>query len=64
MLQAEYILDLHKQLTLLGDGSRKDLNGSIAEDSISSTTPADKVRSLLFLIIKISSDNMDLYAVS
>uniref|UniRef100_A0A2C9UVR9 RING-type domain-containing protein n=2 Tax=Manihot esculenta TaxID=3983 RepID=A0A2C9UVR9_MANES len=45
--QAEYILDLHKQLTLLGDGSRKDLNGSIAEDSISSTTPADKLRSQL-----------------
>ncbi|XP_038693939.1 vacuolar sorting protein 18 [Tripterygium wilfordii] len=45
--QAEYILDLQKQVTLLGDGSRKDSNGSITEESISSMTPADKLRSQL-----------------
>lgn len=44
MLQAEYILDLHKQLSLLGEGSRKDLNGAIAEESVAtSITPTDKV---------------------
>ncbi|CAI0460869.1 unnamed protein product [Linum tenue] len=45
--QAECILDLQKQLTLFGDGTRKDLNGSMAEDSVSSTTNADKLRSQL-----------------
>ncbi|KAJ6885007.1 vacuolar sorting protein 18 [Populus alba x Populus x berolinensis] len=45
--QAEYILDLQKQLTLLGDGARKDINGGITEDSITSMTPADKLRSQL-----------------
>lgn len=45
--QAEYILDLQKQLTLLGDGARKDMNGGITEDSITSMTPADKLRSQL-----------------
>ncbi|CAI0550067.1 unnamed protein product [Linum tenue] len=45
--QAEHILDLQKQLTLLGDGARKDLNGSMFEDSVSSTTNADKLRSQL-----------------
>uniref|UniRef100_A0A2P2LBD4 Uncharacterized protein n=1 Tax=Rhizophora mucronata TaxID=61149 RepID=A0A2P2LBD4_RHIMU len=45
--QAEYILDLQKQLTLLGDGPRKDLNGGMAEEPITSMTPADKLRSQL-----------------
>ncbi|KAJ6433376.1 hypothetical protein OIU84_017132 [Salix udensis] len=45
--QAVTILDLQKQLTLLGDGARKDMNGGIAEDSITSMTPVDKLRSQL-----------------
>lgn len=43
MLQAEYILDLQKQLTLLGAEARKDSNGSVTEESITSMSPADKV---------------------
>lgn len=43
MLQAEYILDLQKQLTLLGSEARKDANGITTEDSITSMTPTDKV---------------------
>ena len=42
-MQAVTILDLQKQLTLLGDGARKDMNGGINEDSITSMTPVDKV---------------------
>jgi len=45
--QAEYILDLQKQLTLLGGEARKDSNGSLTEESITSMTPADKLRSQL-----------------
>ncbi|XP_022148071.1 vacuolar protein sorting-associated protein 18 homolog [Momordica charantia] len=45
--QAEYILDLQKQITLLGGETRKDSNGSSAEESISSMTPADKLRTQL-----------------
>ncbi|KAJ6693353.1 hypothetical protein OIU85_004151 [Salix viminalis] len=45
--QAVTILDLQKQLTLLGDGARKDMNGGITEDSITSMTPVDKLRSQL-----------------
>ncbi|CAN1220528.1 Vacuolar sorting protein 18 [Linum perenne] len=45
--QAERILDLQKQLTLLGDGARKDQNGSMFDDPLSSTTNADKLRSQL-----------------
>ncbi|KDP24193.1 hypothetical protein JCGZ_25850 [Jatropha curcas] len=45
--QAEYILDLQKQLTLLGEGTRKDLNGGISEESIARATPVDKLRSQL-----------------
>lgn len=45
--QAEYILDLQKQLTLLGEGTRKDMNGGITEEVISSATPVDKLRSQL-----------------
>nr|AOX49857.1 vacuolar protein sorting-associated protein 18-like protein [Ilex paraguariensis] len=47
-IQAEYILDLQKQLTLLGNEPRKELNGGLIEgEPISSMTPADKIRSQL-----------------
>ncbi|CAI9753952.1 unnamed protein product [Fraxinus pennsylvanica] len=46
--QAEYILDLQKQLTLLGNESRKEMNGSLSEDKpITSMTAGDKIRSQL-----------------
>ncbi|XP_048329359.2 vacuolar sorting protein 18 [Ziziphus jujuba] len=45
--QAEYILDLQKQLTLLGGEARRDSNGSLTEESITSMRPADKLRSQL-----------------
>lgn len=45
--QAEYILDLQKQLTLLGGEARKDSNGTLTEESITSMTPVDKLRSQL-----------------
>lgn len=45
--QAEYILDLQKQLTLLGSETRRDQNGGINEESITSVTPAEKLRSQL-----------------
>lgn len=45
--QAEFILDLQKQLTLLGGEVRKATNGSLTEESITSMTPADKLRSQL-----------------
>ncbi|XP_024020984.1 vacuolar protein sorting-associated protein 18 homolog [Morus notabilis] len=45
--QAEHILELQKQITLLGGETRKDSNGSLSEDSITSTTPIDKLRSQL-----------------
>ncbi|KAJ0052444.1 hypothetical protein Pint_02159 [Pistacia integerrima] len=45
--QAEYILDLQKQLTLLGSESRKDSNGVLTDDSITSMPPTDKLRSQL-----------------
>lgn len=45
--QAEYILDLQKQLTLIGGEARKDSNGSLTEESITSVTPVDKLRSQL-----------------
>ncbi|XP_028056883.1 vacuolar sorting protein 18-like isoform X1 [Camellia sinensis] len=46
--QAEYILDLQKQLTLLGSESKKDSNGTLTEEeSITSMTPTDKIRSQL-----------------
>lgn len=45
--QAEYILDLQKQLSLLGSESR-DSNGVLAEEgSINTMTPVDKIRSQL-----------------
>ncbi|KAL6493527.1 Vacuolar protein sorting-associated protein 18 like protein [Orobanche gracilis] len=46
--QAEYILDLQKQLTLLGNEPRKETNGSLTEEEpITSMTPAEKIRSQL-----------------
>ncbi|XP_021283563.1 vacuolar protein sorting-associated protein 18 homolog [Herrania umbratica] len=45
--QAEYILDLQKQLTLLGSEARRESNGGITDESITSMNPADKLRSQL-----------------
>ncbi|KAJ4822464.1 Vacuolar protein sorting-associated protein 18 like protein [Turnera subulata] len=45
--QAEYILDLQKQLTLLGDGGRKDFTGGNTDETISSTSAVEKLRSQL-----------------
>lgn len=46
--QAEYILDLQKQLTLLGNEPRKEMNGGLTEEEpIASMTPCDKIRSQL-----------------
>ncbi|KAL8465488.1 hypothetical protein ACS0TY_034842 [Phlomoides rotata] len=46
--QAEYILDLQKQLTLLGNEPRNEMNGGLTEEEpIVSMTPGDKIRSLL-----------------
>ncbi|XP_056171008.1 vacuolar sorting protein 18 isoform X2 [Syzygium oleosum] len=45
--QAEYILDLQKQLTLLGSETRRDQTNGINEESITSVTPAEKLRSQL-----------------
>ncbi|KAM7498191.1 hypothetical protein LguiA_022605 [Lonicera macranthoides] len=46
--QAEYILDLQKQLTLLGGEPREELNGGLTRsESITSMTPLDKIRSQL-----------------
>lgn len=45
--QAELILDLQKQLTLLDGNTRRESNGGLTEESITSMTPADKIRSQL-----------------
>ncbi|XP_042039227.1 vacuolar sorting protein 18-like isoform X1 [Salvia splendens] len=46
--QAEYILDLQKQLTLLGNEPSKEMNGGLTEEEpIASMTPGDKIRSQL-----------------
>ncbi|XP_010931902.1 vacuolar sorting protein 18 isoform X1 [Elaeis guineensis] len=45
--RAEYILDLQKQLSLLGDKATKESNGSANGESITSMTPIDKLRSQL-----------------
>ncbi|XWS68577.1 hypothetical protein CRYUN_Cryun04dG0102200 [Craigia yunnanensis] len=45
--QAEYILDLQKQLTLLGSEARRESNGGMTDESITSINPADKLRSQL-----------------
>ncbi|KAL1198179.1 Vacuolar sorting protein 18 [Cardamine amara subsp. amara] len=44
---AEHILDLQKQLTLLGSETRRDINGNRSDEPITSTTTADKLRSEL-----------------
>ncbi|KAI4322619.1 hypothetical protein L6164_022296 [Bauhinia variegata] len=44
---AESILDLQKQLTLMGGEARRDSNGTLSEDSMPSMTPYDKLRSQL-----------------
>ncbi|CAL5358477.1 unnamed protein product [Camellia sinensis] len=45
---SESILDLQKQLTLLGGQSKKESNGTLTEkESITSMTPTDKIRSQL-----------------
>jgi len=44
MLQAEYILDLQKQLTLMGSETKRESNGTLsAEESIPSMSTVDKV---------------------
>ena len=55
-LQAEHILDLQKQLTLLDGNTRRESNGGLTEESITSMTPADKVCFYVFpkLVIKES----------
>ncbi|KAF9588331.1 hypothetical protein IFM89_008761 [Coptis chinensis] len=45
--QAEYILDLQKQLTLLGNEAMRDSNGTITEEESMNVTPTDKLRSQL-----------------
>ncbi|KAL6143790.1 hypothetical protein ACLB2K_054485 [Fragaria x ananassa] len=45
--QAEYILDLQKQLTLLDGESRKDSNGPLTDETLTSMAPVDKLRSQL-----------------
>ncbi|KAI4341061.1 hypothetical protein MLD38_025832 [Melastoma candidum] len=45
--QAEYILDLQKQLTLLGSQARRDQNGGINDEPVTSTTSAEKLRQQL-----------------
>lgn len=47
LFQAEYILDLQKQLTLLGSEARRDQNGGLNDESITTTTTADKVEPLI-----------------
>lgn len=43
-LQAEYILDLQKQLTLMSVEPKEDVNGGLSgENSVTSATPIDKV---------------------
>ncbi|XP_039026661.1 vacuolar sorting protein 18-like [Hibiscus syriacus] len=45
--QAEYILDLHKQLTLLSGEVRRESNGGMTNEAITSVSPTDKLRSQL-----------------
>ncbi|WVZ01545.1 hypothetical protein V8G54_027614 [Vigna mungo] len=46
--QAEYILDLQKQLTLMGSETKRESNGTLSpEESIPSVTTVDKLRSQL-----------------
>lgn len=43
ILQAEYILDLQKQLSLLDGEVRKDSNGTLTDETVTSMAPVDKV---------------------
>ncbi|XP_074585348.1 vacuolar sorting protein 18 isoform X2 [Curcuma longa] len=45
--QAEYILDLQKQLSLLADKPTNESNGTAGDESITSMTPLEKLRSQL-----------------
>ncbi|XP_010533738.1 PREDICTED: vacuolar protein sorting-associated protein 18 homolog isoform X2 [Tarenaya hassleriana] len=45
--QAERILDLQKQLTLLGSETRRDANSSLPDETMTGTTTAEKLRSEL-----------------
>ncbi|CAN8293989.1 unnamed protein product [Cochlearia groenlandica] len=45
--QAEHILDLQKQLTLLGSETRRDINGNRSDEPVISTTTAEKLRAEL-----------------
>lgn len=45
--QAEYILDLQKQLTLLGAEPKNVSNGGLSEEPLASVTPMHKIRSQL-----------------
>lgn len=55
MFQAEYILDLQKQLTLMGSETRREFNGSLSlEESIPSMTTVDKVCPELFFIHELA----------
>lgn len=42
-MQAEYILDLQKQLSLLDGEVRKDSNGTLTDETVTSMAPVDKV---------------------
>ncbi|KAE8662302.1 Detected protein of confused Function [Hibiscus syriacus] len=45
--QAEYILSLHKQLTLLSGEVRRESNGGMANEAVTSVSATDKLRSQL-----------------
>ncbi|KAK8648084.1 hypothetical protein V6N13_128846 [Hibiscus sabdariffa] len=45
--QAEYILNLHKQLTLLSSEVRRESDGGMTSEAITSVNPTDKLRSQL-----------------
>ncbi|KAK8706536.1 hypothetical protein V6N13_050097 [Hibiscus sabdariffa] len=45
--QAEYILSLHKQLTLLNSEVRRESDGGMTSEAITSVNPTDKLRSQL-----------------
>lgn len=47
VLQAEYILDLQKQLTLLGAEPKNVSNGGLSEEPLVSVTPMHKVSLML-----------------
>ncbi|KAE8667908.1 hypothetical protein F3Y22_tig00112354pilonHSYRG00099 [Hibiscus syriacus] len=51
---AEYILDLHKQLTLLSGEVRRESNGGMTNEAITSVSPTDKLRSQLDDAVKLA----------